>query len=159
MNLQFTQKIGGKPTNFVEKIWMGLIMFTDMATHIGTSKYIKACGDRDLLWSPHNEITAKIHTIREDNRDRWKTNSWINMVLDPGFQFAPLMPVTNIQKIEIDNIFGDKHGVRIDGRKLDEEEIRNLALNDGFDNLEDFWHFFEGHDFKGKLIHWTNFKY
>lgn len=48
--------------------------------------------------------------------------------------------------------------VKIDGRKLTEPEIQQLAWNDGFDNLVDFWMWFAD-GFKGKIIHWTELRY
>ncbi len=56
--------------------------------------------------------------------------------------------------------------VKVDGKLLSEEMLVRFVINDGFDNLEDFkgWFSkdnikdFNGH-FKGKLIHWTKFRY
>jgi len=36
--------------------------------------------------------------------------------------------------------------------------INHLAKNDGFEGIEDFFKWFN-EDFKGKIIHWTNYKY
>jgi hypothetical protein len=165
MTLGFSQQINGKPTNFVEKIWWGLIKFTDVMDDpdpIGKS-FLKRCGEKKMLWSEETNLIPKIHSIREDKGNRWSVGMMIHMVIGnrtpDRFQFAPVMMVTCIQKIWIQNIFGDKWAVIIDGRSLNEEEIRNLSLNDGFDCIEDLWDFFNGQDFKGKLIHWTKIKY
>ena len=48
--------------------------------------------------------------------------------------------------------------VKIDGRKLTEPEVQQLAWNDGFDNLVDFLMWFAD-GFKGKVIHWTELRY
>jgi len=48
----------------------------------------------------------------------------------------------------------------IDGRNINESEatIERLAINDGFDTVNDFFRWFNK-DFTGQLIHWTNFRY
>lgn len=106
---------------------------------------------------------TKIHTIREDKHDRWRpgviihfakgvrTKNYVNFMMGECFL---------AQSIEIirtsDNIAGTI--VKIDGRKLTLTEIQKLAWNDGFENLIDFWMWFS-QGFKGKIIHWTDFKY
>jgi len=37
-------------------------------------------------------------------------------------------------------------------------EIERLAENDGFNTASDFLEWFD-HDFTGKIIHWTDYKY
>ncbi len=163
MTLAFSQQIGGKPTNFVEKIWFGLIQFNQILDRKDMEFHLKKCGEKELLWSEIDKITPKLHTIREDKGNRWKEGMLMHMVIGnrtPNrFQFAPLVEVTRIQVIDIDNLFLEKKLVSIDGRALEEDEIRILALNDGFDHLDDFWDFFKGSLFSGKLIHWTKLKY
>ena len=36
--------------------------------------------------------------------------------------------------------------------------LRELAKNDGFESVEDFFAYFNK-DFKGKIIHWTDLQY
>ena len=48
--------------------------------------------------------------------------------------------------------------VYIEGRRLSVPEMQQLACNDGFSCLIDFWLFFNEH-FKGSIIHWTELKY
>lgn len=48
--------------------------------------------------------------------------------------------------------------VFIDYEELDNEEIQNLAHNDGFNSVEDFFRWFNK-DWSGKIIHWSNFRY
>ena len=48
--------------------------------------------------------------------------------------------------------------VVVDGRALSEVELCALASRDGFDNVFDFLAWFPT-GFKGKIIHWTDFKY
>ena len=40
-----------------------------------------------------------------------------------------------------------------------QENMLQLAKNDGFDSIEDFFKFFTKDIFVYKLIHWTDFKY
>jgi hypothetical protein len=48
--------------------------------------------------------------------------------------------------------------VCIDGRSLTALEIHDLAINDGFNNIDHFFEWFNT-DFKGKIIHWTALSY
>ena len=53
--------------------------------------------------------------------------------------------------------------VSINGRELEEDEIEQLAFNDGFEAVEDFEDYFiaemENDEYAGKILHWTDFKY
>lgn len=53
--------------------------------------------------------------------------------------------------------------VSINGRELEGYEVEELAINDGFEAVEDFEDYFikqmENDEFSGKIIHWTDFKY
>ena len=83
------------------------------------------------------------------------------------FRFAPRIPVVSIQEIEIiyytdrETLIKDlppKKAVVVGNSRLNQIEIEQLAQNDGFDTIEDFFAYFND-DFKGKIIHWTNLKY
>jgi hypothetical protein len=40
------------------------------------------------------------------------------------------------------------------------DEIEELAINDGFDSVADFWDYFSSYgDFEGRIIHWTDLTY
>ena len=69
------------------------------------------------------------------------------------FRFAPKIPVKSIQQIKIKDDL-----IYIDGFALSRKEVKQLAINDGFDNVSDFHNYFN-EDFIGKIIHWTDFKY
>lgn len=118
-------------------------------------------------------LKPKIHTIREDSKDRWRAGVNIHPVINnrtkDRFQFAPVMEVKSIQNIEIiyDEEICNAHGVepviKIDGRAInfhydDIDEYDNLAVNDGFESVHQFCSWFDK-DFTGKIIHWTDFKY
>lgn len=145
MILGFSIQLNGKPTEFVSKIL----------------------------------VNSKIHTIREDKKDRWQPGTnidfFINVRKKTMFRFAPVLPVVSTQKIEI-NYYSNNNPiftseiskiakeyyneveVVVDDNKLTFKEVELLALNDGFDNCNDFFTYFNN-DFIGKLIHWTEKRY
>jgi len=157
MTLGFSQKLNGKPTHFVEKICMGL---TWLDFHIDTKK----CKFDDTVYI-HSK--PKIHTIREDKNNRWKPGNQIHFVINnrtkSRYQFAPVVPVVSIQPIEIKWIGTEVH-IYIANSDLNQnpelfkQKVLQIAQNDGFDTLEDFFAYFNK-DFIGKIIHWTPFKY
>jgi len=103
----------------------------------------------------------KIHTIREDKTGRWHKGRTIhfwkgnprNVKNDP-YMFGE-HTCASTQKIEIKN-----KCIYIDDRelKLLPEKVELLAIQDGFYSLEEFFEWFDK-DFKGKIIHWTDYKY
>lgn len=170
MILPFQTKINGKTSYFVEKIWAGLENHcVDSFYNEGkkTGKY-----DFDDNWS----LPPKIHTIREDKTNRWQVGKMIDFYINnrtkKAFCFAPSVPIISIQSIYIHHTISSAGTplvyIEIDKRCFDTynvmdkisafKNIEKLAQNDGFDSVEDFLNYFNG-DFKGKIIHWTNFKY
>lgn len=113
---------------------------------------------------------TKIHTIREDKTGRWKPGMTIHFasgVRTKNYVQFHEGKCFSTQQIEIRNIFRKtdfntyticRHDVRVDGRSLLDEEIEKLAKNDGFNGLDDFFGWFN-QGFKGKIIHWTEFRY
>lgn len=169
MILPFSTQMNGKPTYFVEKILRGIEIYKAPINLLDFWKYT----GYDLFSKQH--ITPKIHTFREDEKDRWKAGNkidyFINCRQKDMFRFAPVLPVVSTQKVEIKwfELF-DKKMVRvfIDNKsfacmKFSDEmiitgDMLQLAQNDGFDTIEDFFAYFN-EDFKGKIIHWTDLKY
>lgn len=162
MQLIFTETMNNKPNYFITKIW-GSLDQTIVEKHYKSyiDKYKKLFGD---YWLDKVHASKK-HSIREDKADRWKVGNKIHFVINPynknRFQFAPILPVTALQKILILTVDIPSIMVFIDGRKLDRFEVEELAINDGFESLENFIDYFKrGQDFEGKIIHWTHdFKY
>lgn len=171
MLLSFKTQINGQPTYFVEKIWQGLIVKNISDT---VARYVWLQGtpypkDNDRF-KIGRKFQPKIHTIREDKNDRWKPGVLIDFFINARqkdmFRFAPRIPVVSMQEIEISRLtetflgrpIGTKYFVFVDGKHLEDEQIEILARNDGF---ADGWEFFDyfNKNFKGKIIHWTNFKY
>jgi len=109
----------------------------------------------------------KIHTIRKDVSKRWRPG----MVIDHWMhnprhtaknphRFAT-GTVTAVQDIEIDYV---NKRVMVEGRILFPEEIKELAIADGFDNIRQFYLWFYQADtpfepWRGRLIHWTSKRY
>lgn len=170
MILPFSTKFkDGTPTDFVNKIWQGLYMIptedSDWSRFLGrfwglNKSKLKELGFENVLHiSP-----SKIHTIREDARDRWHAGRLIHPVVfnrsKNQFQFAPAFPCVSVQKIEISSnpVLMVSESVKVDNRFLSYTEVEILAINDGFKSIVDFFAWFnEG--YSGKIIHWTSLKY
>lgn len=121
---------------------------------------------------------SKIHTIREDPKNRWKWPNVIHFATGVRtknyhqFKEGQCKSVQEIQMFWYRRDFETIFRVYIDGKsfgtivinKGHEDnpiitgDLEALALNDGFDSLEEFMKWFKD-DFKGKLIHWTDKKY
>jgi uncharacterized protein YqfB (UPF0267 family) len=105
---------------------------------------------------------TKIHTIREDKHSRWEAGKTIHFatgVRTKNYNCFKEGVCVSVQTIEISsNYFKGNKIVLIDNRILECSEVLRLAKNDGFNSEADFFDWFN-HDFKGKLIHWTNKKY
>lgn len=132
------------------------------------------------------EKKAKNHTIRKDSENRWKPGMKIDFFINARtkkmLRFAPRVPVKSLQKISFSwkqkpegfQIFGTPVDricvIEIDGRffgdayffqgelKTGSYTLEQLAINDGFDTVQDFFDWFR-EDFSGKIIHWTDLKY
>ncbi|MHC0441597.1 hypothetical protein [Flavobacterium sp. 3-210] len=172
MILSFKTKINDKPTLFVEKIWQS---FSDDFTidHFDTFDF-----ESNYLFNEDAvDFSGKLHTIREDLKNRWKKGNKIDFFINARqpdmFRFAPVVPVIEIQNIEflwnkgfVDTVsiyidgecYVQNYGIEFNSSSQRQERMENLATNDGFDSVEDFLKYFNA-DFKGKIIHWTNFKY
>ena len=180
MILPFSTQLNGNPSYFVEKIWEGLLrtVFKDDSEYIA---HLKAHQEQfgkhwDFLPEEQERMTnPKIHTIREDKKERWKPGTKIDFFINcrqkDMFRFAPVLPVVNVQKIEIVwvELFGKKVAhvfiekeffakVKFDSELIVTGQMLQLAQKDGFDTIEDFFAYFN-EDFTGKLIHWTDLKY
>lgn len=176
MILPFSTQLNGNPTYFIEKIWEGLLrtVFKEDKEYISNlNAHEEQFGKHwDFLPEESERMTnPKIHTIREDKKERWKPGTKIDFFINCRqknmFRFAPVLPVVSVQKVQIvyyhnrETLTLDlpqKKGVIIDDEPLMRSEIEQLALNDGFDTIEDFFAYFN-EDFIGKIIHWTDLRY
>jgi hypothetical protein len=172
MILPFSTKLNDKPTYFVEKIQTALrlpyfnnsVAFSPEHVPPNMNFYVKS------------KCQPKLHTIREDKKDRWKSGTMIDFFINTRtkdmFRFAPRIPVVITQTIEI--IYHNESrslelsklapkrfnhlDVIVDNNVLEFEEVKLLAQNDGFDDIYDFFFYFN-QDFTGKIIHWTDKRY
>jgi hypothetical protein len=178
MILPFSTQLNGKPTYFIEKIWEGLLTTVkdDVQYIAHLNAYEEQFGKHwDFLPDEADRMTnPKIHTIREDKKERWKPGTKIDFFINcrqkDMFRFAPVLPVVNVQKIEILEMSwvrdefcyqkenGKLFAIKINDAFLPIDHLENLAHNDGFDSIEDFFAYFN-EDFTGKLIHWTTLRY
>lgn len=167
MTLSFKTQLNGKSTYFVEKIVKGMwFLKSCKGVHL-SEKYPYAL---DIVQKCH----PKIHSIRQDSKNRWKKDILIHFVINNRtknrFQFTHCIPVISVQDIwihpsnktiDVWKKDSDKSSDSFkDGywEELSPSQIEELSKNDGFDNIEDFWEWFN-HEFAGKIIHWTDFKY
>lgn len=160
----------GNPTFFIEKIWNALDL-NDIIPHSFTQytgyaeEYFAKFGN---YWDGfYNEpAKLKIHTLRADEKNRYQPGKLIHPFINNRtknmFQFAPVFPVVSIQtiqfcygEIKIDNSIP---AIFIDKLRITYEVIQQLAINDGFETVGDFFNWFD-EDFTGKIIHFTNFRY
>lgn len=171
MILGFKTKINEKPTFFVEKILIGI---DKKIGTIFTETYLNDYKKRVDQSLPPVNYNSKLHTIREDKNNRWKSgvmiDFFINVRTKKMFRFAPKLRVVSTQKIEIKYIpmtipKGElRPWVKVDGKtvffidKIENDKMLQIAQNDGFDTTEDFFSYFN-EDFNGKIIHWTDLKY
>jgi len=168
----FTKKpktlLSQSPTLFVPKILLGIEQLQPDNENLFFYKQDYIFLQRKLKKDYKLDVNhPKIHTIRRDASNRWKTGNLIHFYIytytKNQFQFAPILKCVSTQKIDI--VWHDADGfkcaipnVYINNRWIVGEDLKQLALNDGFISVNDFFAYFNT-DFTGKLIHWTNLKY
>ena len=108
---------------------------------------------------------VKLHTIREDPKDRWMKGRKIHFatgVRSSRYNCFKKGVCKSVQKVVI---YADPKSINfgsieVDGRLLDPSEAEYFIINDGFDNADEFWWWFEPYGvFTGKVIHWTGLEY
>ena len=175
MILTFSQILNNKQTYFIEKIWSCLyynrINFEEEFNEYNSEFKIKFQG---AIFLNRGVTAPKRHTIRKDSANRWKADNDIHFTINPRtknqFQFAPVIKCVSVQNIWIqshtkiilvENYLNDDKTITDNcfWKELQKDEIINLIKNDGFENTDDFWNYFNQTDFYGKIIHWTNLKY
>jgi hypothetical protein len=161
MTLAFSKQLNGKATFFPFKILFGLeskkiISYEDWFSLI------------DKVEFPKKIIFDKLHTIRHDEKNKWKAVNLIHFVINNRtkhrYQFAPVVKCVSTQNIEITYWYNKKTQlfdlpmVVVDDKELSKKKIFVLARNDGFNSTKEFFLYFNT-NFKGKIIHWTNTQY
>lgn len=115
---------------------------------------------------------SKIHTIRDDVRDRWDTGNKIHFatgVRTSNYNCFKEGMVTAIQYVYMTFIagrfemsIGDDHYC---DQYLSQVQMEAFAKNDGFQSLGDLQDWFIPlikkceNGYLGKIIHWTDFRY
>jgi len=112
---------------------------------------------------------TKIHTIRQDDKNRWKPMRVMHMYTGGRFskeyrQFAEKQ-VKSTQRIEIRATENDVL-IYVDGKELPFNVFNALCIQDGFESYLDFCDWWmpvilrsENGRFIGKIIHWTDERY
>ncbi len=120
-------------------------------------------------------LEPKIHTIRADKTDRWamfkgdihhvygsRTKKRRLFLVCPFVSWQPIIiqwnKVTGVNEKGHNVTVAWEQMVFVSGRVLTPDEIKTLAINDGFPSVEAFFKWFK-HDFSGKILHWTNLRY
>jgi len=100
----------------------------------------------------------KLHTIRHDASQRWISGCTIHFSTGSrtnNYHCFKMGECVSTQRIVIRG-----REIWVDGKEFLLDEVEWLAINDGFENIEDFWAWFDQYSpFEGKIIHWTNLKY
>ena len=113
---------------------------------------------------------SKIHSMRLDMNNRWKAGKAIEMWHNSPFnkkanphEFIK-SKVVSTQKVRLYR-YGSLF-VAVDDRPLTTGEIKELAINDGFDTVNEFAEYFvpvvsngDPAVWEGKIIHWTDKRY
>lgn len=183
MNLSFStvfpgnkKGLSGKPTLFVEKILHGLDRFNLTGFFEWNEVFLEAYKEGYLLKEYkdgvlfEDDYDGKIHTIRGKGKRKWNEKKihfriWTGKpYVTPTFLFAPIIPCTGTEDIFVihpDNENDQfKPYVMIGDKYLwnDSPEMKELAINDGFDSVDDFFLWFDEY-FEGEIIHWTKRRY
>lgn len=179
MTLSFSTHFkDGSPNYFVEKILHSFpapygndepsiyeLMHRDGRARAWFNR-IRPTSDYNLKWFTYPDLLIpKIHTIRKDEKGRWREGMDINFVLynrtKKRWEFA-LGTCMGVQKIRIQKCANnDSKGIFIDGKLLGHDILPipiEFAHNDGFDTMQQFEEWF-AEDFEGVLIHWTAKRY
>ena len=102
----------------------------------------------------------KLHTIRLDEHRRWRAGMKIHFatgVRTSNYNNFMMGECKSVQDCEVLPL---RKEVYVECRELTTDEIEELAINDGFDSVADFWDYFSSYgDFEGRIIHWTDLKY
>lgn len=113
---------------------------------------------------------SKIHTIRTDEKDRWKPGMKIHMCVNNRtknmrvFKVAECVSVQTVRLYFYQHVIGVRFFAMVDGHVV---SPKRLATNDGL-SMIDFCNWFyplackqnpKELIYTGKIIHWTDYKY
>jgi hypothetical protein len=114
-------------------------------------------------------LRPKKHSMRIDAKKRWRPGMKIHAFYWTGkpyhsdhWKFAPLFNCSSIQTVNIQRYDAKDYfspmEISIDGKAISWKKMKELALNDGFNNLQDFMSYFKD-SCELTLIHWTDLRY
>lgn len=166
-----------KPTHFIHKIQRGIEEVLKIEVKDELKLDCAKVMTEQGVPVPTEEIVPKIHTIRRDEKKRWKAGMNLHFVMFQRrpwqIRFAPVLPVKAVEQIKIEHYPQDQvksARVFIDGKNIGcviwnkgfenepivtGKKMVELIKNDGFDSVQDFFQYFN-ENFEGKLIHWTD---
>lgn len=151
----------GKPTEFVEKIWSGLLQIDNDLY----SDYLHPDGRPDQLKSAdyYKEFTPKFHTIRAGKRwkegDKFSPRIWTGKPYNSKqFQFAPDLEIVKVYDFNI-----RQYRFIVDGNTFYWQHqsqwhahMEELCKNDGL-SFGQFLDWFKiPCDFEGQILCWDN---
>lgn len=171
MKIGFAEQIKDKPTFFVEKIHKCLR--DNLNVGIDTSVFYPF----EYNFYVKDKCRPKLHTITKDEENKYDPGEVLEMMMN-DYQFTPSVSIISTQEI-----FMTRRGSMLeitiakaesylggDDFYLGAFQQGKLAENEGFDEYDGFRNYFlnaiEEHGkktgnywFKGKIIHWTDFRY
>ena len=168
MNLGYKQKFpDGTPTLFREKLLLGSMKMKDVTINHDTHELMNGTFQ-------HLYLKPKLHSIRSDEKDRWHGGLIVHHLYGnrtserSNFMTSACIGTQNIMIIETPQIVTDYRGnerkggwmrsILVDGKILKAPKMYELAINDGFNNLEHFFSWFPT-NYVGKIIHFTTLTY
>lgn len=110
---------------------------------------------------PKIEAGIKIHTIRDDEHDRWQTGNLMHMATGVRTKKCKTFYIVRCTCTQWIWVYNNRVYVTLSDEKgpkyrLKNWQIKELAINDGFDTIEDFFAWFSKEPGKKrKLIHWV----
>ena len=142
----------GTPTNFKSKIANGTML--------------NPTAPNFWLHLPEGFL-YKIHSMREDQNDRWQAGKTIQMAYGVRTkQYEQFNKgIEELEKCvstqEVFMVYDSDIKINVDGKHLNATEIEMLIKNDGLTRTQFLDWFFPKDVFvwSGKIIHWTNFRY
>lgn len=166
MILAFKQFVNGKPTHFVQKILSckHKVVWKEFTPKIHTIRKGNRWKQGDLIHMATGVRTKNYHQFNKGKSglDVCKRVQSIEIFrvdnLPPRLHDGKVYSLyVNVPKLN--ETFCTAFRVQIDGRFLSVDEIKKLAVHDGFDTADEMFHWFNLEEFQGQLIHWTHFVY
>lgn len=110
----------------------------------------------------------KIHTLREDKKDRWKEGNTIQFATGVRTKSYNNFKNGECKSTQWIIIYPKGRRIMVSTQlfgmptqwSMSDDQIKELSINDGFDTVDDFWRWFSHNTvIRLKCIHWTSKKY